>query len=66
MEWGMEPSLAATLVIAAQAVWAKPPAEPLKGRVAHRALVQMTSIVVVFLLAVYLVTPVTGQPAGYA
>ena len=60
----MEPSLAATLVIAAQAVWANPPAEPLEGRLAHRALVQMMSIVVVFLLAVYLVAPVTGQPAG--
>ena len=62
----MEPGLAATLVIAAQAVWAKPPAEPLKGRVAHQALVQMTSIAVVFLLVINLVTPVTDQPAGYA
>jgi hypothetical protein len=68
---GMEPGLVATLMITAVAVWPKPAAGPLKGRMAQRALVQMASIIVVFLQAAHLFTlfagrPVPGQPAGYA
>jgi hypothetical protein len=68
---GMEPGLVATLVTTALAMSVKPAAGPLTGRMSRRALVQMASMVVVFLLAAHLVTlfaghPVPGQPAGYA